>query len=115
MENAEERTPQIQQEVAPERDFAPIPMELSAETKKKLQGRSVWATTDLYIDRPVADGGYGSYAADGREFLGVDASVVKSLIRHYATTNKGSVWQMIAPVKVTLCGTDEAPLRVVLN
>lgn len=108
-----ENKPQIQ-EPAPSPAASQIPMDVSGEQKKKIRSRTVWDVADLYVDRPVDQGGFGSFAADGREFLDVDASVFKSLIRHYSSGN-GQVWPSIMPMKVTICGSNEKPMLVVLN
>lgn len=91
-----------------------VPMNVSAARKKVMRTTTVLPYEALYIDRAVDKGGYGSYAADGREVLGFDAALSKSLLRH-TTAQGGRVWQMIMPVKVTICGDDKSPQLFVLN
>lgn len=93
----------------PAETFTPLEMAVSAAKKKQIRSQLVWSPGDLTIDSS------GTYATDGREVLALDYAVVRSLIRHYSTDNKGRVFQMIAAVKVTICGTDSDVKLIVLN
>ena len=106
-------TPKIQEE----REAQPatlIPMKISGAKRKQLRGTAVWPTTALYVDRPIDQGGYGSYAADGREFIAVDASLVRSILSHHERDSKGRAWPLIAPAKVTICGQDDDHVLLVM-
>ena len=108
-------TPKIQEE-APAAPRTLIPMNVTGAKRKQLRSTTVWPTTALYIDRPIDQGGYGSYAADGREFLAVDASLVRSILSHHERDTRGRAWPLISPAKVTICGADdEHVILVMLN
>lgn len=96
-------------EESPTETFTPLEMSVSAAKKKQLRSQLVWPVSDLTVDRS------GTYATDGREDLNLDHALVRSLLRHYSTDNKGRVFQMIAAVKVTICGNDSDVKLVLLN
>lgn len=97
-EKAAPAAPEIREEPKPEVAVSVLPTDLTAEKKKKIRQRTVWPIEDLYVDRPVADGGFGSFANDGREYLDINSELVKSLIQHYQSS-QGVVSNMIAPIK----------------
>jgi len=105
------RKPQMRTEAAQaaSANFTPIPMEVSANKKKQLRGKTTMPHTALTVDRS------GTFATDGREDLPTDFSLVKSLLRFWTAASTGAVWPKIADIKVTIAGTDDEPLLVVLN
>ncbi len=112
-----ETTPQIREEAAKPLVTVrkPIPMRVSAAKKKELRNKTLWSVEDLYIDRPIEEGGFNSFAADGRESLEIDAALVRSLLRMHERYKGECAYLSISPAKVTICGDDETQLLVVLN
>ena len=107
---AEARVPQLKLSAKEAKEtFTPIPMAVSAELSKKIRQSFVWPPEKLTIDDT------GTYATDGRENLPVSYELTRSLLSKFSTDGKGRVWEAIAPIKVTICGTDESYKLVVLN
>ncbi len=112
-----ETAPQIREEAAKPIAIVrkPLPMQVTSGKKKELRGKSLYSVEELYIDRPIEEGGYNSFAADGRESLEIDAALVRSLLRMHDRFKGECAYLSVNPAKVTICGTDEFPLLVVLN
>lgn len=112
-----EAAPQLKEEVkAPlvtQRKL--IPMQVSSKVKDKIRQRSLRAPEELYVDKPIEEGGFNSFACDGRENLDPSVELIRVLLRKHDRSRGECAYLSIAPAKVTICGTDEQPLLVTLN